>query len=479
VRRRSPRSGARAPARRHRADGLAGGAAALGELLRRDAAARGPIVLVIDQLENCSRCARTPRSARGPESIAAAARDAGDPVRVIPHPARRLPCRVEQIAPLRNRIAQALQLLAVPPRRICCASSSARARRRRLRVRRREAAGGDGREVADQPGAARADLVHRVELWDLRDRHFRQLTRKSYKSLGGVGGALAQHAEQTLERMPPEERKLTREAFRHLVTTQNTQRVLEGKELRQLLGGSDHADGVMEKLIAARLLVASENESGSETIEIIHEALLVTWPRLVEWRREDVDGMRCANSSARRRSSGTSATARRACCGAATHSQTSRDGARAAPRRSPTSRPRSPTPAPPTRRARAGSSGSRSRRFLAGLVIGVIVLQRRSRIAEHTPTRRGANSLSASQVDRGAPAPIAITRRRAPVSTASGQRCAAPRRRCAPRSGCALEHDHPMTRPARIVAEREPLEPAGPARRVGGAGVGRTRPRGR
>ena len=82
------------------------------------------------------------------------------------------------------------------------------------------------------------------------------------------------------------------EGFRHLVTTQNTRAVVPRDELRQLLGSTPHADGVIEKLVSARLLVASENEAGKETIEIIHEALLVAWPRLVDWRREDVEGAR-------------------------------------------------------------------------------------------------------------------------------------------------------------------------------------------
>src|SRR5258708_9885623 len=147
-------------------------------------------------------------------------------------------------------------------------------------------------EVADEPGALALISFTAAKLWELRDRHFKQLTRKAYKSLGGVGGALARHAELTLDAMPQEERHLTREAFRHLVTTQATRAVLERKELRQLLGDTEHADGVMEKLVAARLLVASEDESGAETLEIVHEALLVAWPRLVDWRRDDVEGAR-------------------------------------------------------------------------------------------------------------------------------------------------------------------------------------------
>jgi WD40 repeat protein len=200
--------------------------------------------------------------------------------------------RTEQVAALRNRIGQGLQLLSVPAADDLLRILVEPARRAGYEFEDAELPAEMVKEVADQPGALALLSFTAAKLWELRDRHFKQLTRKAYRSLGGVGGALARHAELTLEAMPPEERKLTRTAFRHLVTSQNTRAVIERPELRQLLGDSPHADGVMEKLIAARLLVASENESGGETIEIIHEALLVAWPRLVEWRREDSEGAR-------------------------------------------------------------------------------------------------------------------------------------------------------------------------------------------
>jgi WD40 repeat protein/formylglycine-generating enzyme required for sulfatase activity len=45
-------------------------------------------------------------------------------------------------------------------------------------------------------------------------------------------------------------------------------------------------------LIKARLLTASETEEGIERIEVVHEALLSAWPRLVRWRQEDSEGAR-------------------------------------------------------------------------------------------------------------------------------------------------------------------------------------------
>ena len=44
-------------------------------------------------------------------------------------------------------------------------------------------------------------------LWELRDRERKLLTREAYEEIGGVAGALAQHAEATLERIGDERQR--------------------------------------------------------------------------------------------------------------------------------------------------------------------------------------------------------------------------------------------------------------------------------
>jgi serine/threonine protein kinase/WD40 repeat protein len=266
---------------------------ALGELLRADAARRGPLLLVVDQLEElltlCGDEAEREVYAAG---LVAAARTAEDPVRVIATLRDDFLVRAEQLEALRNRLGTSLQLLAVPQAEDLKRILVEPARRAGYEFEDAKLPEEMVREVAEKPGALALLSFTAAKLWELRDRHFKQLTRKAYQSLGGVGGALAQHAEQTLAEMTAEEQRLTREAFRHLVTTQGTRAVLARRELGQLLGGGAHAEAVIEKLVAARLLVASENEVGAETVEVVHEALLVAWPRLVTWRREDSEGAR-------------------------------------------------------------------------------------------------------------------------------------------------------------------------------------------
>ncbi|HEY0987208.1 MAG TPA: WD40 repeat domain-containing protein, partial [Kofleriaceae bacterium] len=265
---------------------------ALGELLRAEGQARGPVVLVIDQLEELfTLCHDAGERTVFAEAVIAAARTIDDPVRVVFTLRDDFLVPAEQLPALRDRIGQAMQLLTVPAAPDLVRIIVEPAHRAGYDFEDAALAQDMVAEVAEQPGALAVLAFTAAQLWDQRDRHFKQLTRSVYRSLGGVAGAFARHAEHTLAAMTADERRLTREAFRHLVTTQNTRAVLERGELRQLLGGDAHADSVIEKLVGARLLVASDDEAG-DTVEIVHEALLGAWPRLAEWRREDDDGAR-------------------------------------------------------------------------------------------------------------------------------------------------------------------------------------------
>src|SRR5205814_341312 len=123
--------------------------------------------------------------------------------------------------------------------------------------------------VAEQRGALLLIAFTAAKLWELRDRQFKQLRRKTYEAMGGVGGALSKHAELMLAQMSLEEQRLAREVFRHLVTGEGTRAVLTRPELNQVLGGSKLAEAAVERLIGARLLVASEAEGGVERIEVV------------------------------------------------------------------------------------------------------------------------------------------------------------------------------------------------------------------
>ena len=93
-------------------------------------------------------------------------------------------------------------------------------------------------EVEGERGALplMAFAVHR--LWEERDREERLLTEEAYERIGGVAGALAKHAEATLERIGFERLPIVRELFRNLVTSEGTRAVREVDELLSVFPGS-------------------------------------------------------------------------------------------------------------------------------------------------------------------------------------------------------------------------------------------------
>jgi hypothetical protein len=143
-------------------------------------------------------------------------------------------------------------------------------------------------EVSRERGALPLLAFAASRLWDKRDREKGLLTREAYQEIGGVSGALAQHAEETLEKIGPEKTPIVRELFRNLVTAQGTRASRDVDELLSIFSKEEDrkaAEDVLRELVAARLLTSYET-----SVEIIHESLLKAWPRLVQWRHQDEGG---------------------------------------------------------------------------------------------------------------------------------------------------------------------------------------------
>ncbi len=151
-------------------------------------------------------------------------------------------------------------------------------------------------EVSEERGALPLLAFAAAQLWEKRDRKQGLLTREAYQAIGGVGGALAQHAEATLEKIGSDRLTIVRELFRNLVTAQGTRIARDMKELLSVFEDQDAAKDVLRALIDARLLTSfemtagDEEEKGRHLVEIIHESLLTAWPRLVRWRTQDQEG---------------------------------------------------------------------------------------------------------------------------------------------------------------------------------------------
>ncbi len=127
----------------------------------------------------------------------------------------------------------------------------------------------------------------------------RRLTLKVYEELGGLKGALAEHAESTYASLPSDEhRRLVRVLFLRLINPgineqDTTRRRVNMRELS--LRESEQTTIIREVadvFVTARLLTTNKvnenttDEAGKITIEVSHEALIREWSRLAEWLRE-------------------------------------------------------------------------------------------------------------------------------------------------------------------------------------------------
>lgn len=114
-----------------------------------------------------------------------------------------------------------------------------------------------------------------------------QLTIANYRGTGGVLGSIAAAAEQAWEQLDERGRVLARAMFVHLVYVTNTGTDVKiRRPLGQLVAfeGDDTGAGrrVIDHFVNARVLVVDGDD-----VELIHDAVIATWPRLASWIQED------------------------------------------------------------------------------------------------------------------------------------------------------------------------------------------------
>ncbi|WP_336207242.1 nSTAND1 domain-containing NTPase [Nonomuraea sp. LPB2021202275-12-8] len=143
------------------------------------------------------------------------------------------------------------------------------------------------REVAGEPGGLPLMSHALLETW--RRRRGKVLTAATYTAAGGVRGALARTAERVYLGLTSDQAAQARRILLRLVDPgtradgepQDTRRPAAHAEI---VTGRADAALVLERLAGARLVTIHE-----DTVEIAHEALIASWPRLREWIEDQRD----------------------------------------------------------------------------------------------------------------------------------------------------------------------------------------------
>jgi WD40 repeat protein/serine/threonine protein kinase len=280
----------RVAARAHREDTSEPAAAPVG-IATALAGPRGThLVVVVDQAEELfTMC--TDQAARDAFAEALASAAMQPRARVVISLRDDFLCRADELPAWRGRIGASVQVLRVPHRDDLERMIVLPARQRGYDFDDATLPAEIAAEVAERPGALPLLAFTVAKLWEQRDRHFSRMTRAIYEQLGGVTGALVKHADGVIDQMPAPERRLVRLAFRRVLSADGMRAVIGRGELERALGGTSAARTVVARLLAARLVISRDDDAGDQ-IEIIHETLATTWPRLATWRREDADGAR-------------------------------------------------------------------------------------------------------------------------------------------------------------------------------------------
>jgi hypothetical protein len=129
------------------------------------------------------------------------------------------------------------------------------------------------------------------ETWNKREGN--RLTGDSYTRSGGVREAIRLTAERTFDALSADDQQVARQLFLRLVTPVEGQ---EDTRARAAMPLELQQRKIVEQFAGprTRLLVTGSDGAGRPTVEVAHEALIRTWPRLREWidaNREKLDSV--------------------------------------------------------------------------------------------------------------------------------------------------------------------------------------------
>jgi len=257
-------------------------------LLRRSEEAGCRVLLFVDQLEELHTQVESDETRRAfMEAICSAADDPAGPVRVVFTLRDDYLGRLAYGASVRNALS-----------RVAVLRTLGRDALREVLVRPLEMVHGsfDDPSLADEMVAAvegeRTALpllqFAARTLWERRAQGSRQLRRADYEAVGGVAGALAEHADAVLQGFSAGQLRAARELLLRLVTPEGTRRTLTRAQALEDLG--DDGEQALVRLAHSRLVVQRRGvgEAGAESeLELAHESLIHTWTQLGTWLEEN------------------------------------------------------------------------------------------------------------------------------------------------------------------------------------------------
>ncbi|MBN2725259.1 MAG: protein kinase [Deltaproteobacteria bacterium] len=261
----------------------------LGTLLRARARTTGhPVMLFVDQFEETFTLVASDDAMKFTTALAGAAEDPEVPVRVV----------VAMRSDFLDRVAEYEELMEAITKDVTILQSPGPTGLHEAIIRPASLMGYSFEDpqmveemvgsLKDEPAALPLLQFTASKLWESRDKSRKILPRRVYEEMGGVGGALARHADSVLSGMTSADQHSCKRLFQRLVTSDGTRTVITVSEISSFMG-PEVAARILRTLAAARLLTISTIGEHSEDaqVEIVHESLISRWATLKRWLEED------------------------------------------------------------------------------------------------------------------------------------------------------------------------------------------------
>jgi formylglycine-generating enzyme required for sulfatase activity len=146
-------------------------------------------------------------------------------------------------------------------------------------------------DTGTEPGALALMAFALHELYQTRSNEG-CLTSHSYMKFGGVQGAIGKRADDVFDTLAdPVQNKLS-EVFRDLLEVDERGTATRRRAPLDDVTRSADAQTLVSTLTEARLLITDKSEGHAPMVEVAHEALFRSWPRLAAWIQATADDHR-------------------------------------------------------------------------------------------------------------------------------------------------------------------------------------------
>ena len=143
-------------------------------------------------------------------------------------------------------------------------------------------------DVGDEPGNLPLLEFVLERLWLDEQRRGGQFRHQAYRDMGELKGALADKADALFFKQTPQDQKKLRHILLQLVHPSEQADYTRRRASFDELG--DNAQPLVNQLIKQRLVISNQDkDSGNNTLEVTHEALIRDWPLMQQWLQEDRD----------------------------------------------------------------------------------------------------------------------------------------------------------------------------------------------